>query len=87
MSLMDDDDKTLIIVEGKKLFLPAEAAQKLVLEIHEKYHSAAERTIFTLQKGYFFPGLLQDGQQGLHRLLDLPQEQTCTEHRVRSHKS
>ena len=57
MSLLDDDDKTLIIVEGVKIFLPEEAAQKLCKEIHEKCHCAGEKTIHTLRKGYFFPGM------------------------------
>ena len=57
MSLLDSDDKTLIIVEGVKIFLPEEAAQKLCKEIHEKCHCAGEKTIHTLRKGYFFPGM------------------------------
>ena len=57
MSLLDGDDKTLIIVEGVKIFLPEEAAQKLCKEIHEKCHCAGEKTIHTLRKGYFFPGM------------------------------
>ena len=57
MSLLDNDEKTLIIVEGVKIFLPEEAAWKICKEIHEKCHSAGEKTIHTLRKGYFFPGM------------------------------
>ena len=57
MSLLDNDEKTLIIVEGVKIFLPEEAAEKICKEIHDKCHSAGERTIHTLRRGYFFPGM------------------------------
>ena len=44
-SLMDEDEKTLIVLHSVKLFLPAEAAKKLVVEIQKKCLSGPERTI------------------------------------------
>ena len=86
MSLLDDDDKTLIIVEGVKIFLPEEAAQKLCKEIHEKCHCAGEKTIHTLWKGYFFPWDEKDGLQHLQGMPLLPQEQTSAKQRNGNHK-
>ena len=69
MSLMEEDEKTLILIDRVKLFLPEEAAKKLVTEIHEKCHVGPERTISTLFHHYFFPGLRKMVQESYKNYL------------------
>ena len=59
VSLLDDEELTLILIDGQNIFVPQKARPQILSRLHVS-HQGIVKTRLLAQQNYFWPGMLND---------------------------